>query len=79
MSPGTNQLLNAALTLPFQERLDLAEAIMDSVEPENRPVLREEWHSILRQRSAELASGKVTPVAWEVVEQRIDAGERLGG
>ena len=79
MSPVTDQLLNAALTLPFQERLDLAEAIMDSVGPTDRPALREEWRSILQQRSAEIAAGTVAPISWEEVERRIDVGDVIGG
>ncbi|HYV38320.1 MAG TPA: addiction module protein [Gemmataceae bacterium] len=76
---NTEQVLHAALALPNEDRLNLAEALWESVPPTDRPGLLPEWHDVLRQRSAEIASGAVIPIPWEEVERRLDAGEKAGG
>src|SRR5262249_28556031 len=75
MSPTIEQLLDAALALPDEERLEFAEALVSSLQPTDRPLFDESWREIVRRRSAELRSDEVTPVPWSEVKQR--AGKSL--
>ena len=77
MSPATEQLLDAALALPEEERLQFAEALIVSLQPEDRPPFDDSWREIIQRRSAELRSGQVTPVPWEEVKRR--TREKAGG
>jgi len=77
MTPDTESLFNAALALPSEDRIELVEAILASLQPTDRPPLDESWREVIRRRSAELASGAVTPVPWEEVKRQ--AREKAGG
>lgn len=77
MSLTTEQLLDAALTLPDEDRLEIAEALYASLQPSDRPPLDESWREVIRRRSAELKSGQVVGVPWEEVKRL--AWEKAGG
>jgi putative addiction module component (TIGR02574 family) len=77
MSETTEQLLSAALALPEGERVDLVEALIASLQSEDQPPFGESWREVIQRRSAELRSGKVTPVPWAEVKRR--AREKAGG
>jgi putative addiction module component (TIGR02574 family) len=65
MNSTAEQLLNAALALPDEDRLQLVEALVVSLQPHDRPPFDESWRETVQRRSAELQSGKVTPVPWD--------------
>ena len=73
----TDSLLNAALALPEDERIEFVEALISSLQPEGKPPFDESWGEVIRRRSAELRSGQVTPVPWAEVKRR--AREKAGG
>jgi putative addiction module component (TIGR02574 family) len=77
MSAIAEQLLQAALALPDEDRLEFVEALAASLRPEDRPPFDESWREVILRRSAELHSGAVTPVPWSDVKQQ--ARERFGG
>ena len=77
MSTKTEQLLEAALALPDEDRLEFVEALAASLRPEDRPPFDESWREVVRRRSAELKSGAVTPVPWSEVKRQ--AREKLSG
>ncbi len=77
MSLTTEQVFTAALGLPDAVRLELIEALINSVEPTDRPPFDESWREVIQRRSAELASGSVTAVPWAEVKRR--ARETAGG
>ena len=77
MNAATENVLNAALVLPDGDRLELAEAIIASLQPEDQPPFDESWREVIQRRSAELRSGQVTPIPWGEVKQR--ARETTGG
>lgn len=77
MSLTAEQLMDAALALPDEDRLELAEALFASFQSADRPPLDEAWRDVIRRRSAELRSGQVVGVPWEEVKRR--ARERSGG
>lgn len=76
MNAKTEQVLNSALALSDEERGELVEALIASLSDTAGPI-DESWRAIIERRSAEIRSGKVTPVPWEDVKRR--ARERLGG
>jgi putative addiction module component (TIGR02574 family) len=71
------ELLTAALALPREERVELVEALLVSLQPEDRPPFDESWREVILRRSAELRSGQVQPVPWEEVKRQ--AREKAGG
>ncbi len=77
MSDTTEQVLTTALGLPEDQRLELVEALIASLQPQDRPPLDESWRDVIRRRSAELQSGAVTPVPWSEVKRQ--AREKAGG
>ena len=60
-------LLAEAAQLPVADRIQLIEAIWDSVPESALPPLSEEWLDEIKRRSAEFDAGKVRPVPWEEV------------
>jgi putative addiction module component (TIGR02574 family) len=70
MDATVEELLNAAVTLPDGERVELVEGILASLQPEDRPPFDESWRQVILRRSEELRSGKVTPVPWSEVKRQ---------
>ncbi len=77
MNLTTEQLLDAVLALPDDDRLDFVEALIASFQTEDRPPFDESWREVIQRRSAELRSGTVVPVPWEEVKRQ--AREKAGG
>jgi putative addiction module component (TIGR02574 family) len=73
----TDQVRDAALALPKDARLELAETLLASVPADDQPPLHEGWREVIRQRAAEVASGQVVGVPWEEVRRR--AREKASG
>ena len=55
---------------PDGDRREFVEAPMASIQPLDRPPFDESWRETTGRRSAELRSGKVTPVPWDEVKDR---------
>jgi putative addiction module component (TIGR02574 family) len=70
MGTTAEQLLNAALTLPEEDRLQLLEALIVSLESDNQPPFDDSWREVVQRRSSELRSGQVSPIPWADVKQR---------
>jgi len=77
MSLTTEQLLDAVLALPEEERWEVAEAVFASLQPSDQSPLDDSWREVIRRRSAELRSGQVVGIPWEEVKRR--AREKAGG
>jgi putative addiction module component (TIGR02574 family) len=69
-------LLADACRLPLADRIQLVEAIWDTVPANSLPPLSDEWREEINRRSAELEAGSVQTVPWE--EIRADALRRVG-
>ena len=71
---SNEELRNAALTLPREERARLAHDLLlsldDSTDRE-APNSEEAWTREIERRARELADGSVEPVDWEVARERI--------
>lgn len=71
-SPKVAALLREALFLPERDRLELAAALIGSVDNDAvRGDVGAAWASEARRRLAEVQSGVVKPVPWEDAEKRI--------
>jgi putative addiction module component (TIGR02574 family) len=77
MNLTTEQLLEAVLALPDEERLEVAEAVIASFTPTDHSPLDESWREVIRRRSAELRSGQVTGIPWDEVKRH--ASEKAVG
>jgi len=71
------QLLNSVLALPDDDRVEFVEALMASLQPDDRPPFDESWREVIQRRTAELRSGRVQPVPWAEVKRQ--AREKAGG
>jgi putative addiction module component (TIGR02574 family) len=77
MTPTAEDVLTAALELADDDRLELVEALIVSFQSADQPPFDDSWREVIRRRSAELSSGRVTPVPWAEVKKR--AREAAGG
>ena len=72
MSPKAEKILEEALSLPEDARVDLATALLESVDhdPPDEGAA-EAWSSEAKRRLQEVRSGAVKPVPWEDAERLI--------
>lgn len=70
MTPTAEEVLALALELCDDDRLELVEALIASLQPRDRPPFDESWRAVVRRRSAELAAGSVVPVPWKEVKRQ---------
>lgn len=68
-------LLADAARLPVPDRIQLIEALWDTVPEGDLPPLSDEWLAEIEKRSAEYDAGLAPPIPWE--EIRADALRRL--
>ena len=68
-------LLADAAQLPVADRIQLIEALWDTVPENSLPPLSDEWLAEIERRSVEYDSGSVVTVPWEAI--RADALRRL--
>lgn len=74
--PDYETLLADASRLPIDDRVQLIEALWQTLPPYAQPQLSDEWIAEIECRSAEYDAGLVHPVPWEKV--RADALRRAG-
>jgi putative addiction module component (TIGR02574 family) len=79
MSPGAENVLQAALALPEEERLEIIDALLAALDQESTPPISEAWMAEVRRRSAEFDAGGVTPIPWSEVKKRARQGEDRRG
>jgi putative addiction module component (TIGR02574 family) len=68
-------LLSDASQLPLDARIQLIEALWDTLPDHAMPPLSDEWVAEINRRSAEYDAGSVQPIPWEKI--RADALNRL--
>ena len=71
MAPSSEQLLQAALQLPCDDRHELIAALIASTEPDDSVPFDDIWRSVIQRRFAEIDSGAVATVPWEDVRARV--------
>lgn len=73
--PTYEVLLDGASKLPVADRVQLIEALWETVPDDSRPPLSSEWLAEIAKRSAEFDAGLVQTIPWDQV--RGDAMQRL--
>lgn len=71
MSTHVTELFEMASALSEQERATLAGLLIESLEAEIDPDVEEAWRIEIERRLAELDSGSVETVPWEVVKAKL--------
>lgn len=71
------KLRDEAVSLPAADRLQLIEALWDSLPEEAMPPLTEEWSAEIQRRSARYDAGEGESVPWERI--RAEAMRRARG
>jgi putative addiction module component (TIGR02574 family) len=74
--PTIQSLLADAAQLPVADRLQLIDAILDTLPADSVPPLSEEWLVEIQRRSAEYDSGLTETVSWSQI--RDEALRRIG-
>ena len=72
MNVISQQLVDAALALSDEERLQIVEALVVSLQPSDRPPFDGSWRAAIERRSEELRTQKVAPVSWADVRRRAE-------
>ena len=72
VTAAAKKILDEALSLSDDERMELMAALSDSFEPPATQ-LSPEWRAEIADRIGQIERGEVEPVAWEQVEARIRA------
>lgn len=69
VTAGARKILQDALALPNDERLELAEEFLDSVDAVHEE-LDEAWRAEILDRVRQVRSGEVELVSWEAARER---------
>jgi putative addiction module component (TIGR02574 family) len=64
MSPESQSIFNAALTLPEEERAILVRRLAETVSPDADELADEELFAELERRRAEVERGEATLIPW---------------
>ena len=73
MDSRTDHLLDAALLHAPDERSALVVTLPDSLDGEDEAATGKAWAEEIRKRKAELRSGAVQAVPWDVARARLNA------
>jgi putative addiction module component (TIGR02574 family) len=66
--PNYETLLAGAAQLPIEDRLQLIDAIWETLPADSLPPLSDEWAAEIQRRSAEYDSGSAATVPWQQVK-----------
>ena len=72
MTAAAKKILEDALALTDDERMELMAALSDSFEPQQTE-LSPKWKSEIEDRIGQLERGEVEPVEWDQAEAKIRA------
>ncbi len=73
--PNYESLLSDAISLPINDRIQLIEAIWDTLPEDALPRLSDEWAAEINRRSKEFDTGLIEPTPWEQI--RAEAFHRV--
>jgi putative addiction module component (TIGR02574 family) len=76
MTQAAKDIVNAAIQLPEDERVEIVEQLLVSLEAETDEDADAAWAAEVERRSSEIKQGVVRPVSWEDVKSR--ARKRVG-
>jgi putative addiction module component (TIGR02574 family) len=70
MTERTQELLQKALSLPDNERAELAGSLIASLDTNIDPDVDAAWQAEIARRADEVQSGKVSTVPWPEVQRK---------
>ena len=70
MSAEYETILQAAIALSVPDRVQLVDALISTLEPEDAAPLDDAWIAEIDRRSREIDAGAVTLVPWEEVREQ---------
>jgi putative addiction module component (TIGR02574 family) len=73
MTREATELLKKALTLPVEERADLAGSLIESLDNAEDESVAAAWDEEVARRMADFDSGKVKPVTLEEARRRLNS------
>lgn len=71
MPKKLDQVLRDALELGQDDRAKLVEQLIESLDPEIEAGAEEAWAQEISRRAAEIDSGAVQTIPWDVVKERL--------
>jgi putative addiction module component (TIGR02574 family) len=71
MSSKVDAILNAAMELSDEERVDLADRLFSTLSDEYRTEVDRAWAEEIDRRAKEIDEGRVTLVPWDEVRDRM--------
>jgi len=69
MTERTQELLQKALSLPDDERAELAGSLIASLDTNIDPDVDAAWQTEIARRADELRSGKISTISWPQVQK----------
>ncbi len=79
MSPDTQEILESALALPSAAQVELIEALIARLDEADQQPLSEDWIAEIQRRSADYDAGRVQPIPWSDVRDRVRGQENSSG
>ena len=79
MTLTLEQLKEAASDLPLSERAELAQFLVQSLDPQMAADIRSEWLAVAERRMADVKAGKVVGIPAEEVLKRLIRVPREAG
>ena len=73
MTERTQELLQKALSLPDNERAELAGGLIASLDTNSDPDVDSAWQTEIARRADEVRSGEVSTVPWPHVQKKARA------
>ncbi len=74
MSTDAENLYQAALKLPEEERFHLASRLLETVEGQRDPDYEEAWSAEIARRIEEIDNGTAKMIPWEEVRAKLREG-----
>jgi len=71
MTANSDEITAAALSLPEDDRLELADRLMESLDGPPDADYEQAWAGEIARRLEDVRSGKSVPIPWEEARKRI--------
>lgn len=70
------EVVRDAMTLPEEERLEVAAALLDSVDGYSKAGLSKAWQDEIERRVRDADAGLEESIPWEVLKERLERARR---
>jgi putative addiction module component (TIGR02574 family) len=76
MTDALQELYDKAAALPPEQRAELAELLLDTLDRAGDQEIADAWAGEIEQRLADYRAGRVTTVSWEEVRAHLQRPDR---